>query len=59
MNMGPTLRKLIVDQAQKIVRKAKQLQRTFGVRASAGYLRNQGVSFEEAHLVIFGRMPRA
>jgi len=56
--MGPTLRQLIVTQAQKIVRKAKQMQRTLGIRYAAGYLRNREVSFEQAHLVLLGTMPR-
>lgn len=47
-----------MSQVQKIVRKAKQLQRTLGVRSAAGYLRNREVSFDEAYLVLFGRMPR-
>jgi len=43
---------------QKIVRRAKQLQRTLGIRCAAGFLRNREVPFEQAYLVIFGRLPR-
>lgn len=52
------LRPLISTQVQRIVRKAKQMQRTLGVRSAAGYLRNREVSFDQAHLVLLGRLPR-
>jgi hypothetical protein len=53
------LKPLIRTAMQRVVRKAKQMQRTIGVRYAAGYLRNRAVTFEDAHLVLFGRLPRA
>lgn len=53
-----TRARIAADAARKIVRKSKQLQRTLGVRSAAGYLRNQGVSFDQAHIVLLGRVAR-
>jgi hypothetical protein len=48
----------MMSQVQRLVRRAKQIQRTLGVRYAAGFLRNRQVPFEEAHLLLLGRFPR-
>lgn len=40
--------------SQKNVTKAKQIQRTLGVRFAAGFLRNRGASLQEALIVLLG-----
>jgi hypothetical protein len=41
-----------------IFNKAMNLNRTLGTRTAAGYLRNQGVSFEGALYLLCARYPR-
>ena len=42
----------------KIVKRADSIARSLGIRCAAGYLRNQQVSFEEAHYLLLGIAPR-
>lgn len=43
---------------QLIARKARQIARTLGYRAAAGYCRNKGLCFYTAHAVLIGHIPR-
>jgi len=45
-------------QFAQIFNKARNLNRTFGTRTAAGYLRNQGVSIEAALYLLTKRYPR-
>lgn len=42
----------------QMVGKARALTRQLGYRCAAGFLRNRGVSFDEAYLILFNRAPR-
>jgi hypothetical protein len=42
----------------KISRRAYQIHRSLGMRCAAGFMRNRGVPFEEAHIALLGRTPR-
>lgn len=39
----------------KKIKRARFIKRTLGYRAAAGYLRNQGVSFEAALFILLGK----
>ena len=41
-----------------LIYRAHNIRKSLGVRCAAGYLRNRGVSFEQAYRTIFGREPR-
>jgi hypothetical protein len=43
--------------AQKL-RRARAIKKTLGIRRAAGYLRNQNVEFEQAHIALLGYPPR-
>lgn len=42
----------------KFTLRAVSIRDTLGMRPAAGYLRNRGVPFEQAHLILLGRKPR-
>lgn len=41
----------------QMVRKARTLTTQLGHRCAAGFLRNRGVSFEQAYEILFNRKP--
>lgn len=41
-----------------IVKRASIIKKSLGIRVAAGYLRNNRVTFDEAHYLLLGTAPR-
>ena len=40
------------------LKRARHIRRTLGMRSAAGFMRNNGMEFEAAHLALLGYAPR-